>query len=170
MSRVLLILRHAKSSWDSAADSDFDRPLAERGERDAPRMGAWMKAQGWIPDYVISSPARRAAQTVQAVCAALDLDTKQIHWDERIYGAYDRELMQLLAEIPADAKCVLLAGHNPGLEDLLSHLWGKNAQVPANGKLMPTAALAQVELPDDWQQLSEGVAWKVTVIRPKEID
>ena len=67
MPRELLILRHAKSAWDTNAPSDFERPLAKRGRRAAPRVGRWLEEQGLIPDHVVSSPAERAKQTVIAV-------------------------------------------------------------------------------------------------------
>ena len=71
MSRELLILRHAKSAWDTSAATDFERPLAKRGRRDAPRVGRFLLDQGLIPDYVVSSPAERAKQTVIGVCEQL---------------------------------------------------------------------------------------------------
>ena len=74
MSRELLVLRHAKSAWDTNAPSDFERPLAKRGRRAAPRVGRWLEEQGLIPDHVVSSPAERAKQTVIAVCQALGID------------------------------------------------------------------------------------------------
>ena len=78
MSRELLILRHAKSAWDTPAETDFDRPLNGRGKRDAPRIGAWLMAQALLPDHVIASPARRARQTTRRVCKELGLDASKV--------------------------------------------------------------------------------------------
>ncbi len=169
MSRCLLILRHAKSSWNSSADTDFERPLAERGERDAPRMGQWLNRKHLKPDHVVSSPAERARQTTLRVCKELGVKKKKITWDDRIYGSSTPQLLKVLSVIPARADTVMLVGHNPGLEDLLTYLWGENTVVPPDGKLLPTAALAQVILPKNWQDLRKGVAQQVTIMRPKDI-
>ena len=169
MSKLLLIVRHGKSSWDSDAPTDFDRPLSPRGEQDAPRMGEWLKAQELIPSRVISSPAMRAAQTATAVCEALGVKKKRIHWDRRIYGADVTNLLQVLAEVPAKEGRVMLVGHNPGLEELVSYLWGERTLMPPDGKLMPTAAVARIELPCEWLELRDGVAQGVSVTRPKDI-
>ena len=169
MSRCLLILRHAKSSWDSGADTDFERPLAERGERDAPRMGQWLNRQHLKPDHVVSSPAERALQTTLRVCKEMGVKKKKITWDSRIYGSSTPQLLEVLSDIPASADRVMLVGHNPGLEDLLRYLWGENTVVPPDGKLLPTAALAQVILPKNWQSLRKGVAQQVAIMRPKDI-
>ena len=88
MSLELLILRHAKSAWDTDAASDFDRPLSKRGRKAAPRVGRYLMQQGLIPDFVISSPATRAEQTVIAVCGQMNIGPDDIIWDERVYGAW----------------------------------------------------------------------------------
>ena len=95
MPRQLIIMRHAKSAWDTDAATDFERPLAKRGQRDAPRMGAWLQEQGIVPDFVVSSPAKRARQTVLKVCKPLGVKKKKIHWDARIYGAGAEELLEV---------------------------------------------------------------------------
>lgn len=168
MSRELLILRHAKSSWDSDAVNDFDRPLGPRGERDAPRMGEWMKKKKLKPDRVISSPAKRAAQTAVAVCRALGFDERMIEWDRRVYAASKSELLRVVEEV-SDSRRVMLVGHNPGFEDLLEYLWGSSAVIPDDGKLLPTATLAHLEMPDDWKSLQSGSAQNVSITRPKEL-
>jgi phosphohistidine phosphatase len=169
MPRELLILRHAKSDWNGEASSDFARPLAKRGKRDAPRMGAWMYREGLVPDLVVSSPAERARQTTQAVCKGLDYKRKAVVWDEAIYGATVADLLGVLGRLPADAKTVLLVGHNPGLEDLLVHLVGDDADELDDGKLLPTAALARLEMPDDWSGLTQGCAQLLTLTLPKAL-
>ena len=100
MPRRLLILRHAKSSWDSGASTDFERPLAKRGKRDAPRMGHWLKKQHLKLGHVVSSPAERARQTTLEVCKVLGVKKKRISWDDRIYDGYTKQLLQVLADVP----------------------------------------------------------------------
>jgi len=169
MSRELLILRHAKSDWDSGASADFDRPLAKRGRKDAPLVGAWLYREGMIPDYLISSPAQRARETAINVCKALDLKKKQIVWDDAIYEADLDSLLGVLAGVPTDAATVLLVGHNPGLEDLVRFLTDNDLDEPKDGKLMPTAALARLEMPDDWSELEAGCATMMAVVRAKQL-
>jgi phosphohistidine phosphatase len=169
MSRELLILRHAKSNWDSDAKSDFARPLAKRGKKDAPRVGAWLYREGLVPDLVVSSPAERARQTAVAVCKGLDYKRKEVVWDEAVYEATLADLLEVLARLPGDAKTVLLVGHNPGLEHLLGHLVGDDLDLPGDGNLLPTAALARLDMPDDWSDLTPGCAQLVNLTRPKAL-
>jgi len=169
MNRELLILRHAKSAWDTGAATDFDRPLARRGRRDAPRIGRFLAREGLRPDYVISSPARRARQTVIAVCAELGIDADEIHWDERIYHAGTGTLMDVLAGSPADARRVLIAGHNPGLESLLRILCRHPVPMPPDYKLMPTAAVARLAIPTPWRELDGGTAELLSLTRARSL-
>jgi len=169
MTRELLILRHAKSAWDTAAPTDFDRPLASRGRKAAPRVGRWLSEQSLLPDYVVSSPAERARQTVVAVCAELGLDPSRIHWDERIYGGSPRTLIQVLRDSPVQAQRVLVAGHNPGLEDLLETLCSEKLPLPSDGKLMPTAALARLQINVPWAELSPASARLISLTRARSL-
>ena len=170
MSRELLVLRHSKSAWDTGAASDFDRPLSNRGWRDAPRVGRFLARKGLIPDYVVASPARRARQTVIAVCAELGIDENAIHWDERIYHAAIGTLMNVLAESPADARRVLIAGHNPGLELLVQTLSRDPVPMPDDWKLMPTGAVARLAIPTAWRDIDGGTAELLSLTRPRDIE
>ena len=170
MSRELLLLRHAKSAWDTGVVDDFDRPLAKRGLKDAPRMGAWMLQQGIHPDYIVSSPAQRAKQTIFLVCDSDGIPQEKIHWDKRVYMADVSTLLAVLADSPRADKRVLLVGHNPGLDELLVYLCGKDLPRTASGKLMTTAGLARIELPDDWNGLSSHCGTLLNLVRPKELE
>lgn len=163
MTRELIIMRHAKSDW-SGSLADFDRPLNPRGENDAPRMGAWLRAEGWLPDHVVSSPARRAEQTVKRVCRALAVDPATIRWEPRIYEAGVGTLLAVLAECPVCER-VLLVGHNPGLERLSGYLCPTLPESP-DGKLLTTAAVARIALPDDWRELGDGDGELLRLMRP----
>ncbi|QBQ56130.1 SixA phosphatase family protein [Nitrosococcus wardiae] len=171
MSRQLLILRHAKSAWDTGSPSDFERPLAKRGIREAPRVGYWMKAHDLHPGYVVSSPALRAKQTTCMVARELNIPENKIHWDERIYKADVPLLLRVISACPALVDTLLLVGHNPGLENLLVFLCGERIAKPAEGKHFPTAALAQLKLSGDWDCLeAEAQAGQlISLIRPKDI-
>ncbi len=161
--------RHAKSAWDSEARTDFDRPLNKRGRRDAPRMGAWLAKQGLRPDLVLSSPAARARATTLALLEALDLDEDAVRWEPRAYAAELPVLLDLLAEVPPEARRVLLVGHNPGLEDLVLRLGGESVRIPGDGKLLPTGAVARLRMPADWGRLPGGAADLLSITRPKDL-
>ena len=145
MARELLLLRHAKSDWDSSSD-DFERPLNTRGQRDAPRIGQWLREHKLMPGCVVSSPARRAAQTAQAVCEALGYPPDRIVWDKRLYLASRETLLGVLAEQIKKHHCLMLIGHNPGLEQLLEYLAEDAPTRQPNGKLLTTATLAHLRL------------------------
>lgn len=169
MPRHLLLLRHAKSAWDTGVAVDFERPLAKRGKKDARRMGEWMRREGPRPDYVVSSPAVRARETVYGVCQELGIEIDGIHFDRRIYEADLNALLAVLADCPQGRDTLLLVGHNPGLEELLGWLCGENTIVPEDGKLMPTATLACLKLPEDWSRLAYGCARLVSLTRPRSL-
>ncbi len=167
--RRLLVMRHAKSAWDSGPGSDFDRPLAKRGERDAPRMGRWLREQALIPDRVVSSPAVRARQTCLLVCEVLDIKKGQIHWEPAIYGAEVTTLLKVLASCPKKTQRLLLVGHNPGLEALVVYLAAGTGGLPTQGKLMPTGAVVGIRLPESWAGLQPGCGQIETHRVPKAL-
>ncbi|MEG3640082.1 SixA phosphatase family protein [Magnetococcus sp. PR-3] len=170
MGRQLIILRHAKSAWDTDAPTDFERPLAKRGRRDAPRMGRWVEKQGMTPDLVICSPAERAKQTMVAVAKELGIKKKQLVWDDRVYGASLEDLIEVLSEVGKGSKRVMLVGHNPGLELLLSYLVGPNKQSGMFGfGLIKTATVVQLEMPERWEEISAGCAKLKQIMSPKEL-
>lgn len=166
--RELFLLRHAKSDWDSNADKDFDRPLAKRGNKDAPAMGKWMKKHKLLPDHIVSSPAERAKQTIYAVAQELDIAKKHVHFNKKIYLANLETLLQVLGECPQQSKTAMLVGHNPGLDDLLQYLVS-DPPITNSGKLMTTACLARVALPHDWTQLPRHCGKLISITRPRDI-
>ncbi|WP_455211742.1 SixA phosphatase family protein [Kaarinaea lacus] len=166
--RELYILRHAKSDWDSDAESDFERPLAKRGKKDAPAMGNWMSKQKFSVNYIISSPAKRAKQTVYAVAKELGVSKQDIHFEQKIYMANLTTLLQLLQRGSVKSKNVMIVGHNPGLDDLLQHLV-KDPPLTESGKLLTTASLARIAMPDNWSQLERHCGTLISLTRPRDI-
>lgn len=138
---TLVLLRHAKSDW-SGDRADIARPLAKRGRRQAPDAGRWLAAHLDGFDLAVVSPATRARSTWDLVAAELD-SPPPTRIDDRVYAAPDRELLAVVRELPDDLKTVVLVGHNPGLEDLVSTLTGE--PVP-----MRTAALAVITVSGPW--------------------
>lgn len=159
--KTLFVLRHAKSSWDNPDWSDFERPLNERGLRAAHFIGELIARRGIAPQRIVSSPARRAAQTAECVREFANL-AAPIKFDERIYEASPLTLFNLIREFDGSVDSVLLIGHNPGFENLVRVLTGETVA-------MPTAALAKINLPvDAWRDLGAGKAKLEFLIRPKE--
>lgn len=159
--KTLLILRHAKSSWDIPDISDFDRPLNDRGRTTAPYMGRLIADRGLVPEMIISSPARRAADTAKLAAEAMGLKGEPAY-DERIYEASPQALRQVAAEVDDTLESILLVGHNPGIEGFIRFLSGKDESVP-------TAALAVLRLDiDRWENIAQASAALVDLIRPKE--
>jgi phosphohistidine phosphatase len=166
--KTLLVLRHGKSDW-STGEEDFDRPLVGRGHLGSRKMGALIRHLKLRPDVVLSSPAARARATTEAACQAMGLAAKKISWDERIYAAPTEFLLAALADCPPGAERVMLVGHNPGLEDLVAYLAEGELDIPDDGKVLPTSALAQLEVFADWPQLTRGCATLVAVTRPGQV-
>jgi len=167
MPRELLILRHAKSDWDAGVAGDFERPLIKRGKKDAPCIGKWLYREGLVPDLVISSPAQRARQTTEKVCKSMDYEKKKIQWKDTVYMADASGLLHLLRHTSPEVHTLLLVGHNPGLEDLVRYLAGDEVETRTNdGKLLPTATLAQLEITDNWEALVPGCAQLIAITRP----
>lgn len=159
--KTLYILRHAKSSWNYADLSDFERPLNERGIKTAPFMGELMAKKNFQPELILSSPAARAKQTALLVRKAGRMKA-EVEYDERIYEASPLRLMEIVSEIENEIESVLVVGHNPGLEGLVKFLTGEFQS-------MPTAALAVVDWKtEDWKSVHPGCCALRALIRPKE--
>mgnify|MGYP006179623745 CR=1 FL=1 len=118
----LLVMRHAKSDWGAGNDVDFDRPLTGRGEKQAGKMGKWLRGQGLVPDAVVSSPAHRARDTALIVCGELGIDPAGIVWETDLYEASLGGLIEVIDKHSPGRARMLLIGHNPGLDGLVRHL------------------------------------------------
>ena len=141
----LLLLRHGKSDWSAGTD-DFHRPLKNRGKRGAQRIGAWLWQQDLVPDHIISSPATRARETAFKAAKSMGLGVANVQLDKRLYLPTTDELLDVLHGCPASAQRIMLVGHNPSLEDLLTQLASDAIAIPDDGKLLPTATVARLEL------------------------
>lgn len=167
--RELLILRHAKSAWDADAPADFDRPLALRGLGASKRMGRYIAETGLLPDAIVCSSATRAVQTIHGVALAARLSLESVRFERAIYEAALSTLLDVLGECDPEAHRTMIVGHNPGLEYLLDHLAG-GVPMPGDGKLLPTAALARVDLPGDWRRLERGQGKLLDLVRVRNLD
>jgi phosphohistidine phosphatase len=160
--KTLLLLRHAKSDWDDPSLRDFDRPLADRGKRDAPEIGKALRKRGPLPDLILSSPAARAKATTKAVVKAAKIKL-DVEYDEAIYSASSAELVTLVNRLPDSCSCAMMVGHNPGFEDLVGRLSGSHER-------MPTAALACLEFQvESWSDVGDQEGKLVWLLTPKEL-
>ena len=161
--KTLLVLRHAKSSWNHPALDDHERPLNKRGRRDAPRMGELVREYGLIPDVVLSSDAVRARLTAEAV-AEVARYAGEILVDPHLYMASPADIISLLPTVRENAETVMIVGHNPGLEKLVEQLTGERHD-------LPTATLAQIGLPiDQWRDLKLSTRGRLVGLwRPEEL-
>lgn len=154
---TLVLLRHAKSDWAERV-SDVARPLAKRGRRQAPEAGRWLNNGLDRIDLAVVSPATRAWSTWELASTELDLPP-EARLDDRVYAASADALLALVRELPDDLGTVLLVGHNPGLEDLVTRL--TDEWVP-----MPTSAIAVVELRGGWASAGQQQGFLRAAGRP----
>ena len=165
----LILLRHAKSDWGSGARNDFDRPLAARGRKDAPRMGKWMRKNGFIPDLILCSPALRARETLAAVNNELKVRDKAIIYEDGIYGASLDVLLGLIRKYNRRYGNIMITGHNPGIDELLCFLCKTPPPVTETRKLMTTAAVAVLEFEDTGFMTAAESGELLRLIRPAEL-
>lgn len=122
MQRKLVMIRHAKSSWDNPSDSDFERPLNDRGERDAPAMGSRLRKLNVLPDLIISSTAKRARQTARRIAAAIGYDKDRIIFEDKLYHCVPAVFEEVIAGLDDSLETVFIVAHNPGITDFVNDL------------------------------------------------
>lgn len=170
----LTLLRHAKSGWDDPVKRDFDRPLNERGERAAKLMGRFARDQKLIVDLLIASPAVRVIETLNHFLGSYG-KSPETAWDRRVYLASSATLLDVVRAAPDAVESLMLAGHNPGLEDLILDLVPEDERNSAlrdevETKL-PTASLATLEFDiNHWSDIKEGSATLLSFTRPRDLD
>jgi len=161
--RTLTIIRHAKSSWEHEGLHDFERPLNDRGRRDAPVMVARLKQSAEVPDLLVSSPALRAVTTARIFAEGLGIATNAIQLQAKIYDASLSTLLQIVRELDDDYAHIALFGHNPGLSDLSRKL------ARCDFDELPTCAIAQISLPaKHWREVSANSGHLLYRSWPKE--
>jgi phosphohistidine phosphatase len=157
MTRTLILIRHGKSDW-SGNHADEDRPLADRGRRQAAEAGQWLAASARDVHLALVSPAQRARSTWDLVKAELDDEIPTLIV-ENAYTFEGRELLEVVRAITDDVHCAALVGHNPAMEDLVQTLTGEWTP-------MPTSAIAVIELPQEWRAAGRVESRLVTWGRP----
>jgi phosphohistidine phosphatase len=167
--KTILILRHAKSDWGNPDLTDFDRPLANRGLKDAPRMGQVLARFDCVPDKILASPAERAKQTTELVAEVCGYK-KSVQWEAGFYGGTSDDLITALQGLTNTVDRAMLVGHNPTLEETVADLlctdeggWGSCMAVR-----LPTAGLVCLDVDIfDWSELEPGDATLRWFLIPK---
>lgn len=166
--KEILLLRHAKSSWKDASLKDFDRPLAKRGLKDAPRMGEYIRKCKSKPAAIFSSPAQRAKETTKLICEGAKLDESIIGWNEDLYFGSVKDYLAAIREAAENYERILLVGHNPLMENTASVLAGAEQKVAVR---MPTAALVCLEsFADKWESITPGTCKIKWMMIPKVLN
>ncbi len=171
--RQLLLLRHAKSSWDDRDLSDHARPLNPRGQQAARAMRDAMANLGLAPDLVLVSTARRTLQTLEAFEPWAE--TPLVDPLDSLYLASATAVLGVLHDVPETVRSVLLVGHNPGLHDLSMLLVGApamsfgDADMQRLASSFPSGALAEFTVPKPWRELGEGGGRLVRFLCPRDL-
>lgn len=168
----LLLLRHAKSDWKDSNLSDFDRPLAPRGRRAARRLGRYLAEEALIPDLILCSPARRAAETLELLLTAL-ASAPETSYLKTLYLAPPSRLLAVLRRQGPDRGRILLVAHNPGLHHLALALADRQGRAGEAGRRLaekfPTAGLARFQV-ESWPQLGLSGTRLTGFVRPRDLD
>ena len=150
--KVLWLIRHAKSSWKDLSLRDFDRPLNDRGIRDAPFMGKQLKERGFMPDIAYASPAKRARSTAHEVFKEIAYPLNNINWLSMIYGAGTTQLLSLLNKENEAISSVCIIGHNPVLTEFSNYLTGEYIDN------IPTCGIVEISFKiERWDMVSKGL-------------
>lgn len=169
----LTLLRHAKSDWDDPVERDFDRPLNRRGEKAALLIGQYARDRQMQFDHLVASPAVRVVQTLDTFLEGYGQPLDP-HWDRRIYLASVATLLDVLRDLPETAGSAILAGHNPGLEELILELVPDDGASPLREDVevkLPTASLAVLDLAiDAWADVAPNAGTLVSFTRPRDLD
>jgi phosphohistidine phosphatase len=160
--RRLLLLRHAKSSWDDPTLDDHARPLAPRGREAAKLISKHLRDEGIEISLVLCSSARRAVETVGLVAP-----TGELRIAPGLYAASADQLLECLQSVPPDAETVMLVGHNPSIQELATDLAGDPSEL--EGRKFPTGALATLSFGRPWPELAFGEADLVSFVTPRQL-
>jgi phosphohistidine phosphatase len=157
-SRRLVVMRHAKAEQDGP--TDFDRPLASRGHRDAEAAGAWLASQGVSPDHALVSAALRTQQTWESVASGAGWSLSP-DFDRGLYAAGPESALDIVRLVPASVDSLLVIGHNPTVAVLAQVLDDGSGDVAAAAEMagaFPTTSLAVFAYDGAWADLGEGTA------------
>ncbi|HTW16921.1 MAG TPA: histidine phosphatase family protein [Nocardioides sp.] len=157
--RTLVVMRHAKAEQDGA--TDFERRLAERGERDAHAAGAWLAGQGVAPDLALVSAAVRTHQTWESLAEGAGWDVELASYDESLYAAGPESALDVIREVDDAVRTLVVVGHNPTMAYLAQLLDDGDGDQDASAEMVagyPTGATTVFAVEGDWSDLDEAGA------------
>lgn len=164
----LMLMRHAKSDWHIHM-TDIDRPLNERGARDAVRMGVYLNKADLVPDKMIVSSAQRTQQTAELLLQNVSLPENSLIIDRQLYLADAETMCDIIALYASEGQRLLILAHNPGMDYLVSYLASTPPTLSDSGKLMSTCAVASFHLDSLVALKKSGQGKLQNLLRPKEI-
>lgn len=150
--KKIILVRHGKSAWNQPFLDDHERPLAERGIKDVPKMARRLQKKGIFPDLLLSSTAKRALQTAQLTAKELDIPKDKIQLDKNLYHASPHSLLKAIRMQPDIVNTLFVFGHNPGFNDLITYLGGEIDNLPTSGQFGFKLKT------DHWSELSPDTA------------
>ena len=163
----LILIRHAKSSWSSGASGDKSRPLNDRGRAAALKVGKWLKAEGFIPDQILSSSATRCVQTWEGLQQSLEANP-DTHFEDNLYLAGPSEMLAALQT--ATGNSVLMLGHMPGIGEFARDL--RRDPPPAHEAFSkyPTGAATVLEFKaESWSDVQMGTGKFIAYTAPRDL-
>ena len=164
----LLLLRHAKSSWEEPELADHERPLAPRGRRAAKLIAEHLRWESVAPALVLCSSARRTRETLEGIASALG-ERVAVQIECELYAASEQRLLERVRAVEEGVESVLLIGHNPGVEQLALRLAGGGDKLASVRRKYPTGALATLEFGGRWRELGPGSAELTDFVTPKQL-
>lgn len=162
--KILLLMRHGKSSWKDKDLPDHERPLKKKGKKDSEKMAKMMKEKELIPGYILSSTAKRAKMTVEEVVDEIEYKG-EVKYLDVLYQAEPSDYVNVLKEVSDEFDCVLIVGHNPSLEAFV--------QILSNDiEALPTAALARIDLAiNSWKEMGSNSYGKLVGLwTPRDLE
>ena len=160
--KILTLVRHAKSDWNDTSLSDKQRPLNQRGERDAPEMGRRIVGHGIRPSLIISSPAVRAWTTAKVIASEISYPAEFLQREEKLYLASLDDLLDVVVAQDNGFNSLMVVGHNPGMTEFANFL------LPGLTNNLPTAGVVSVQFEgDDWSLYEQPATELITYDYPK---
>ncbi|MEM7007769.1 MAG: histidine phosphatase family protein [Thermodesulfobacteriota bacterium] len=164
MTKKLILVRHAKSSWKDSTLNDIQRPLNKRGNKDAPKMGEHLAQKDIWPDAIFSSPGLRALTTARLISVKIGIEPSDINIIDKLYTFSSQDLLEVVLGLDDNLNTLMLVGHNPAITDAVNYLSGSDIDN------VPTCGIAVLKLStQSWSQASQSSAELVRFDYPKKL-
>ncbi len=160
--KKIILIRHAKSSWENPWLDDYERPLADRGLHDAPNMANSLKKRGIDIDLICSSTAKRARQTASITAEVIGYPKEKIFWDKSLYHASANHLLQFIHSQSDHIQTMAVIGHNPGLTELINLLGVNLDNLPTAGQFAFSLSTPH------WREMNKGTSSYFWIDYPKK--